>query len=161
LVDLATPSPKATATRTYPATDLSVGGTAKSPGRWINEKEPVIYDSQTIAIAVLETAAHVDDAGLPLNRYLIELDVPDDVWAQREEVDMASLPVTWSAIPAGNGSASVGSRWLVSKSSPILLAPSVIVPEERASLINPLHPESSRIKARIVRLFEYSRLFRS
>lgn len=146
--------------RTYPATDLSGGGAAKSPGRWNNEKERVIYASQTISIAVLETAAHVDDAGLPLNRYLIELDVPDHVWAQREEVDMASLPVTWSAIPAGNGSAGVGSRWLTAKSSPILLVPSVIVPEERASLINPLHPESSLITARIERLFEYNRLFR-
>lgn len=148
-------------TRSYPASDLSGGGAAKNPGRWNNVGEPVIYAAQTIAIAVLETAAHIDDAGLPLNRYLIELDVPDDVWAQREEVDFGSLPVTWSAIPAGNGSAGVGSQWLAMQKSPILLVPSVIVPEERSSLINPLHPECSRITARIVRLFEYNRLFRS
>lgn len=148
-------------TKNYPATDLSGGGASKSPGRWNNASEHVIYASQTIAIAVLETAAHVDDTGLPLNRYLIELEVPDDVWAMREEIAINALPVTWSAIPSGNGSAKIGSQWLAGLKSPILLVPSVIVPEERATLINPLHPEASRITARVIRLFEYNRLFRT
>lgn len=148
-------------TRKYPADDLSGGGAAKNPGRWNDSGEPVLYAAQTIAIAVLETAAHIDDAGLPLNRYLLELDVPDDIWDMREELDMAKLPLTWSAIPASNASVKIGSLWLASAQSAILLVPSVVVPEEQASLINPLHPDSRRITARIVRLFEYNRLFRS
>ena len=55
-----------------------------SPGRWNDEKQAVVYSAPTIAIAVLETAAHIDDAGLPLNRFLVEIDVPDDVWALHE-----------------------------------------------------------------------------
>ena len=148
-------------TRSYPATDLSGGGAAKNPGRWNDSGEAVIYAAPSISIAVLETAAHIDDTGLPLNRYLIELDVPDDVWNMREEFGLAALPQTWSAIPAGNASMKIGSTWLTSLRSPILLVPSVVVPEEQASLINPLHPESKRITARSVRLFEYNRLFRS
>ncbi len=148
-------------TREYKACDLSGGGAAKYPGRWNSDKEPVIYSAPTIAIAVLETAAHVDDAGLPLNRYLIEIDVPDDVWAQREEMGVSKLPATWAAIPAGHASVKIGSDWLTSLRSPILMVPSVIVPEEWASLINPRHTEASRITAKVVRLFEYNRLFRS
>ena len=148
-------------TRKYPANDLSGGGAATSPGRWNGDKEPVVYSAPTIAIAVLETAAHVDDSGLPLNRYLVAIEVPDDVWAQREEIDTAKLPPTWAAIPAGRASVKIGSDWLSSLRSPILMVPAVIVPEEWASLINPRHPEASKITAKVVRRFEYNRLFRS
>ncbi len=112
-------------------------------------------------MAVLETAAHIDDSGLPLNRYLVEIDVPDNVWAQCEKVDIAKLPATWAAIPAGQASVKIGSDWLRSLRSPILLVPSVIVPEEWVSLLNPKHPDASKISANVVRLFEYNRLFRS
>ena len=67
-------------TRSYPADSLSGGGAAVSPGRWNEQKQAVVYSAPTIAIAVLETAAHIDDAGLPLNRFLVEIDVPDEVW---------------------------------------------------------------------------------
>jgi RES domain-containing protein len=55
----------------------------------------------------------------------------------------------------------IGSAWLASLRSPILLVPSVLVPEERAALINTSHPQSKRISAKVLRLFEYNRLFRS
>lgn len=148
-------------TRRYPADDLSGGVAAVSPGRWNDEKQAVLYTASTIAISVLETVAHIDDAGVPLNRYLIRIDVPNEVWKKREEVDLASLPITWAAMPAGRGSVNFGSVWIASGRSPILLVPSVIVPEERAVLVNPLHSLFRKLKASIVRPFEYNRLFRS
>lgn len=147
-------------TRTYSADDLSGLGAAMYPGRWNEVKQAVLYSAPTIAIAVLETAAHVDDAGLPLDRFLVRMDIPAAVWRAREELDVSTLPITWSAIPAGKGSIKIGAAWLTSLRSPILLVPSVIVPEERAALINPLHPLARRITATIVRPFEYNRLFR-
>ena len=148
-------------TREYAATDLSGAGAAKHPGRWNDYKEAVVYCSPTIAMAVLETAAHVDDSGLPLNRYLVAIEVPDATWARREEVDVARLPATWASIPAGRASVKFGSAWLASLRSPVLIVPSVIVPEERVALLNPAHPDAATIKARVVRSFEYNRLFRS
>ena len=148
-------------TRQYPADDLSGAGAAKSPGRWNHAGEAVVYSAPAISLAVLETAAHIQDAGLPLNRYLLQIDVPSEVWALREVLDISTLPATWAAIPAGRASAAVGSAWLGSLRSPILLVPSVVVPEERASLINPNHPASARITAQVLRLFEYNRLFRA
>ena len=151
----------ATETREYRAIDLSGAGAARYPGRWNAEKEPVVYCAPTIAIAVLETAAHVDDSGLPLNKYLVEIQVPDTVWALREELVLKTLPPTWGAIPAGAASVEIGSRWLSSLKSPLLMVPSVIIPEESASLINPRHPEATKITAKVVRHFDYNRLFRS
>ena len=46
-------------TRRYPATDLSGKGAALSPGWWNSESEAVVYSACTIALAVLETAAHL------------------------------------------------------------------------------------------------------
>ena len=148
-------------TRSYPADSLSGGGAAVSPGRWNEQKQAVVYSAPTIAIAVLETAAHIDDAGLPLNRFLVEIDVPDEVGALHEEVKPAALPPAWSAIPAGRASVHFGADWLTSLRTPILLVPSVIVPEEPAALINTLHPMSCKITAKVVRPFEYNKLFRA
>ncbi|PKO41070.1 MAG: hypothetical protein CVU30_15005 [Betaproteobacteria bacterium HGW-Betaproteobacteria-3] len=147
-------------TRQYSATDLSGKGASISPGRWNHESEAVVYSAPTIAIAVLETAAHIDDAGLPLDRYLVEIDVPAAVWKARLTMAAAELPPQWDAIPAGMASTMVGSRWLADQKSAILLVPSVIVPEEFAALINPAHPQAAAIQARAVRRFEYNRLFR-
>lgn len=151
----------ATETRRYAAADLSGAGAAAHPGRWNEERQAVVYCAPSIALAVLETAAHVDDGGLPLNRFLVEIDVPDDVWALHETVDISSLPPTWSAIPAGMGSVQLGSNWLASNRGPILLVPSVIVPEECAVLLNPRHPAASKIHAAVARPFNYNALFRT
>jgi RES domain-containing protein len=147
-------------TRTYAADDLSGAGAAAHPGRWNDYGEPVVYCAPTIAMAVLETAAHIDDAGLPLNRFLIRIAIPDDAWAQREPLPHDQLPSMWDAIPAGRASISVGSDWLSSKRSVVLLVPSVIVPEEWTALINPGHADAGRISAEVIRPFEYNRLFR-
>ena len=147
-------------TRRYPATDLSGKGAALSSGRWNSESEAVVYSASTIALAVLETAAHINDAGLPLDRYLVEIEVPSAVWSARITLAASKLPPQWDAIPAGMASAAVGGAWLADQKSAVLLVPSVIVPEEYAALINPAHPHAAAISARAVRKFEYNRLFR-
>ena len=151
----------ATETRSHPAHDLSGGGAAKYPGRWNDAGEAVVYAAPSLALAVLETVAHLDNGGFPLNRFVIEIDVPDSVWALHERLEMAALPSAWSAIPAGQASVKLGSRWLASQRSPILLVPSVIVPEERAALINPRHPLAAQISTTVLRAFDYNRLFRA
>jgi RES domain-containing protein len=145
-------------TRSYPADDLSGNGAAKSPGRWNDDKQPVVYCAPSIAVAVLETAAHIDDGGLPLNRFLVCIDVPDEVWALREQFDVAQLPPAWAAIPAGRTSVQLGSDWLASGRAPILLVPSVVVPEEWAALLNPSHRLAALVSAQVVRPFEYNKL---
>ena len=125
-----------------------------------DDGQPVLYTAPTIAMAVLETAAHVDDAGLPLNRYLVQIEVPVGVWAARTVMDVSKLPVAWAAIPAGRASIQTGAEWLRAMATAILQVPSVIVPEECAALINPLHPDAKKLSAKIVRRFEYNRLFR-
>ena len=150
----------ATETRKYAAADMSGGGAATNPGRWNQEKQAALYTAPTIAIAVLETAAHIDDTGLPLNKVLVRIDVPKRVWDAREELDVSALPPTWASVPAGMTSAQIGADWITSLRSAILLVPSVIVPEESAALVNPAHPDAGKLTASVIRPFEYNKLFR-
>jgi RES domain-containing protein len=122
----------------------------------VSQALEVVLDSQTT-----NAQGGFGDSGLLLNRYLVEIEAPDGTWARREEVDVAKLPRTWAAVPAGRASVKIGSDWLASLRSPILMVPSVIVPEEWVPLINPAHPDASTIRAKAVRPFEYNRLFRS
>lgn len=45
----------------------------------------MLYAASTLAMAVLESAARIDDSGLPLNRYVVELVVPDAKWNRRRK----------------------------------------------------------------------------
>lgn len=145
---------------TWSPGDLSGQGAAISPGRWNRRGELVIYAAPTLAMAVLETAAHVDDHGLPLNKYVIEIEVPDELWHARLIRSTAELPAGWDAIPSGVVSFDVGSAWYTGKASALLELPSAIVPEESTVLINAEHPGAKSLTARATRRFEYNRLFR-
>ena len=81
----------ATETRDYKANDLSGGGAAKSPGRWNAPGQFVVYAAETLALAVLETTAHIDNAGLPLNRFVVQIQVPQALWEARAELKAAYL----------------------------------------------------------------------
>lgn len=150
----------ASETRQYGAADFSGAGAAAKPGRWNAIGEAVLYAAPTIAMTVLETAAHIDDAGLPQNRFVVRIDVPEKMWRARITLGVAALPVTWAAIPAGRASVGVGSRWIREGASALLEVPSVIVPEETVVALNATHPEIKRLKATVVRRFDYPRLFR-
>lgn len=147
-------------TRTYPAADMSGTGAARSPGRWNARGEPAVYCASSISLAALETVAHLDLSGLPQNRFLVEILVPEGVWAKRETWAAESLDPAWEAIPSGRTSVALGSSWLASLRCALLLVPSVIVPEEQVALINPRHPDASRITGHVKWSFEYNRFFR-
>lgn len=145
-------------TRTYPAHDLSGTGAALAPGRWNDHQQPVVYCAASIELAMLETVVHIAGEAVPLNRFLVEVTIPDPVWAARKTYAPAELPVQWNAIPAGMASVNVGSAWIIGGQSAILGVPSVIVPEASVLLINPKHPDAGGISARVVRQIHYHRL---
>lgn len=145
----------ATDTPTYEADDLSVAGAKATGGRWNEAGVAMLYTSETIALACLETVVHLNSGGLPFNRFLVAIDVPDGVWSAAKVVTAASLRVGWDAEPAGRASIGFGCDWASSAASAVLRVPSVIVPEEANALINPLHPDSTRIVSTKVRKWLY------
>jgi RES domain-containing protein len=146
----------ATDTPDYTADDLSGEGAKRSGGRWNRAGLAVTYTAGSIALACLETIVHLGAANLPLNRYLVRIDVPDEVWARATSLDVASVPVGWDALPAGRVSLDLGGAWLIDRTAQALLrVPSVIVPEEANVLINPAHPDARLLVATKVRKWLY------
>lgn len=87
-------------------------------GRWNDVGVPMIYAAASRALACLETIVHLNGGGLPLNRYLVDIVVPDDLIATAEAHDPTALPVGWDAAPPGRVSIAMGSRWVRDRPAP-------------------------------------------
>ena len=146
--------------REYRADDLSGLGAAKTGGRWNSVGKPIVYASHSVALAYLETLAHLGREA-PRNRFLVRIVVADKVWDQSLWAKEKDLPKTWRAESAGIGSVQLGDKWLAGGKSALLCLPSVIVPEDTNVLINPNHPDATSMQARVQRQLLYdTRLLR-
>jgi len=144
-----------TDTPAYTAEDMKGIGAKTTGGRWNRAGTALVYTASSRALACLETVVHLNTGGLPLNRYLVQIDIPDDVWAARQTLTEKTAPVGWDALPAGKVSLDWGDRWVNVGASCILEVPSSIVPEESNILINPAHRDAARIVATKIRKWQY------
>ena len=148
----------------YESDDLTGKGAEKTGGRWNRVGVAMIYVSTSRALACLETVVHLSKQPLPFNRYLVELSVSDELWADASVVSAADH-VGWDAEPAGRVSMSWGDSWAAAgkaRAAPVLMkVPSVVIREEWNVLINPLHPDAGGIMARKIRKFVYDPRLRS
>lgn len=142
-------------TAQYAADDMGGGGAKAVGGRWNSKGLAVVYCSPSIALATLETLAHIGDDIAARNRFLIRIEVPLRLWRACQTVELADLDPTWLSEPPGQATAAVGDAWLRAGTSALLKVPSVIIPEEYNVLINPAHPEARHIKASVARQFIY------
>lgn len=114
----------------------------------------MIYTSTSRALACLETVVHLGAGDLPLNRYLVEINVPVEVWSLRVTFD-ATANVGWDARPASITSIDWGTRWAADGTTLLAEVPSVVVPEESNVLINPGHSDLGLLEARKLRKWTY------
>jgi len=142
---------------TYTANDLTGTGAKISGGRWNSIGTPIVYCAMNVSLATLETIIYIRTAPIPYNRYLVRIDIPDDIWNSREILD--PLPGGWDAVPSGLTSRKVGDQWIAANTSAILVVPSVIVPDDNNVLINPHHPDTTRVIATIVKKWYYDPRF--
>lgn len=145
----------ATEGKAFHADDLTGAGAKISGGRWNEPGVPMVYCSSSVALACLETLVHLNQEGLPLNRYVVRIDIPDELFERREQFDVTKAG--WDAQPVGLLSVEFGSEWIRSNRSLILEVPSVVVPQERNYLLNPQHPDMKGIVAMVLERFSYDR----
>lgn len=143
-------------TPAWTADDLSGAGAKATGGRWNAAGIAMIYASETIALACLETLVHFKSGGLPFNRYLVRIDIPDAVWHKAE---VFPGRVGWDALPAGRVSIDFGAQWVRTGRSAILRVPSSVVPEECNVLINPQHRDAAGLSVTKVRKWLYDPRF--
>lgn len=121
-------------------------GGLHTSGRWHRKGHPVVYAASSAALAALEVLVHVDPLGAPSDLRLLTIDVPPHV--SSETIHPASLPRRWAAVPAPRALQRLGTEWLTSLRSAVLVVPSAVIPIERNVLLNPRHRDAAQ--ARIV-----------
>jgi RES domain-containing protein len=122
-------------------------------GRWNSKGTPVLYMSESRALAVLEVLVHLA-AELPDRYVLGGADIPPDL--EVETISENDLPSGWrSALPSEQSSTrKIGDEWVRSCQSAVVSVPSVIV-AERNFLLNPVHPQFKRAAFLITTPFDF------
>lgn len=126
------------------ANDLSGEGSKINGGRWNSKGIPVIYCSESRALATLELLVHTSYELNQRNLSLVTLYVPDNI--KISEAKINRLPKDWKAYPAPRALAEIGDEWLIKNDTLALKVRSVIVKEEFNYMLNPAHKDFRKVK---------------
>lgn len=114
-------------------------------GRWNNLGKLVVYTAESRALALAEILMHLESASV-LSRYIVFQVEVDESYITH--LDLRDLPKNWRAEPAPRRLQTLGDEWLDSGKSAVLRVPSAIVDGEFNYLLNPLHPNFSKLRIR-------------
>jgi RES domain-containing protein len=104
----------------------------------------LVYTAESRALATLEVSVHLDfSEDLPSDRCYVEIDIPDDV--EILELSLENLPKYWKSWPPLMETQFIGDDFVIQNNAAVLKVPSCIVPPEYNYLINPNHPDATKI----------------
>lgn len=113
------------------------------PARWNGNHVEVIYTSSSQSLACLENVVHRSALGLNQIFRLLTVDIPDTVAST--EIPLSSLEENWKEFEAFPYTQHIGNEWIREKQAAILKVPSAIISQEFNYLLNPNHPDFSKI----------------
>jgi RES domain-containing protein len=123
-------------------------------GRWSSIGTRVCYTSTHRSLAILEYRAHIDPALMPDDLVIATLEIPDDVMIAPKP----ALPGDWKQYPAPPSLRKIGDRFIAGGQTALMLVPSVLVPQENNIMLNPMHPDATKmIRQRRLVPFLYDR----
>lgn len=119
-------------------------GARLAGGRWNPKGVPVVYTSSSLALATLELIVHADYDLLPDDLMSFALDIPDDIPV--EHVAIGDLPSNWKDYPPPEALQEIGAMWFARRETAVLAVTSAVISEENNFLLNPVHPDFTRIR---------------
>jgi len=141
----------------YAKTPFDGEGARRYGGRWSSPGVRLAYASEHLSLAMIEYFVHLDRDDPPPDLVVATADVPDDV--SRVNVSPSSLSATWRQTPAPVELAAIGDLFARRRRDAILLVPSALTPEEYNWLLNPDHPDFTRIRIHPPQPFAYDARF--
>ena len=137
--------------------DLSGAGGLAAAGRWHSRGRRIVYLADHPSTALLERLVHLDRDRLPATFRLLRVLTQEDVLS--DTVGIEQLPADWREQPALTQQ--LGNRWLQQATNALIKVPSVIIPGAHNYLLNPAHPDATKVTvAAIIEAPFDSRLFR-
>jgi|SRR5947207_5581668 len=144
--------------RRYAAEVASGEGARLYGGRWNSRGVRVVYSSTSLALAAVETFVNLEPNLQPKDLVSFEGEVPNELEIGR--LDPKALPTNWHET-RNESLRRFGDEWISAGSSVALLVPSAAIRGEWNLLLNPVHPEFSRIKFQDPQPFAFdARMFR-
>ena len=141
----------------YAKTPFDGEGAYRYGGRWSSPSIRLAYASEHLSLAMIEYFVHLDRDDPPPDLVVAAADVPDDV--SRVNVSPGSLPANWRQTPAPVELAAIGDRFARRRRDAILVVPSTLAPDESNWLLNPDHPDFTRIRMHPPEPFAYDGRF--
>jgi RES domain-containing protein len=139
--------------------DLSGKGAEMYGGRWNSKGIPLLYTSQSRALAFAEISMHIPLGIVPKDYFLITIHIPDTATIQElAEVDM---PPDWRSNPHSDSTQKIGDQFASSLKHLALGVPSAVVPGDFNYLINPSHPMMREVTIVDAEPFEFDSRFAS
>ena len=102
----------------------------------------MVYTAESLSLAMLEMLVHLDESMLRLSYVFFEVEASTNLIHKLPEKD---LPANWKIYPAPSSTKATGDKWAGEMSSLILEVPSTLSPIEQTFLINPEHPDFSKL----------------
>lgn len=121
---------------TYIADPLSAEGARRAGGRWNPKGYPILYNSATPELALLEIVAHLNPSFVP-KFHLLVLEVPD----LHRIVTPDELPADWQEGSQYENCQAYLSDWLKQPQGLCMAVPSAIVSRSNNYLLHTLHPD--------------------
>jgi RES domain-containing protein len=143
--------------KAYSKTPLDGEGAYRFGGRWSSVGTRLAYTAEHLSLAMIEYFIHIDPDDPPKDLVAVTAEVPDSV--SRTLISARQLPATWRQSPSQPELVAIGDRFVRDRRAAILIIPSALAPAESNWLINPRHPEFSRIRLRSVDAFDYDPRF--
>jgi RES domain-containing protein len=112
--------------------------------RWNPNDVEIIYTASLRSLACLENTVHRSQAGLSQLFSVMTVNCPDDL--KIKSIQLNDLPDYWADYDQMHFIQNIGEKWIRENQSPILQVPSSIIEEEVNYLLNPKHPDFSKIK---------------
>jgi RES domain-containing protein len=121
-------------------------------GRWNSPGTPLVYTSESAALAALELLVHLGRSAI-LGAYVLIACTFEEALVER--LDPKRLPSNWRTYPAPPALQLLGDEWVKSGTSAVLQVPSAVITSDANYLLNPRHPKLRAIRISDPQPFEY------
>lgn len=123
---------------------LSGKGAAIKGARWNSIGVELIYTAANRSLAMAEVAVHFTLATLPDDYAMITIFIPDDISLQK--LDIPDLPFDWNMFPHPITTQAIGDKFVTDNKCCVFQIPSAVTQGDYNMLINPNHPQFTKIK---------------
>ncbi|MBX2951092.1 MAG: RES family NAD+ phosphorylase [Leadbetterella sp.] len=123
---------------------LSGKGAAMKGARWNSQGVEMIYTAGNRSLAMAEVAVHLSLATLPPDFMMLTIWIPDDISLKKLTAD--SLPPHWNAFPHSRETQRAGDEFIAERAFCVLQVPSAVTRGDFNILLNPGHPDFSRVR---------------